>query len=531
MRFGIFLFLFVFVAACCVSRADDMFKIVEVPEGGLSAVGCDSRIDLRWHPDADPNVAGYNVYRAVAEKGAFERLNRSTHHYHVYSDFFGENNRTYWYRVTKVFRNNRESEPTNTVAAQSRAMTDEELLTSVQLATFQYFWDFAVPESGLARTRLNSHDTCSTGATGFGLMAIMVAAERAFVTRQEAAERTLEIVAFLQDKTERFHGAWAHRVNGVTGKTVPSSKDDDGGDLVETSYVIQGMLTVRQYFNQDNFVEQEIRRRTTEMWHEVEWDWYLQNPDSKLLYWHWSPRSGWKMNLPITGYNECMITYLLAIASPTHPIPAVCYYEGWADRLGYYNGKKYYGYQQWVGPDLGGPLFMTQYSFLGFDPRGKHDKYCNYFENSRNITLINRAYCIENPRKYKGYNDLVWGLTASDAPGAYRAHAPGEADDGTITPTAALSAMPYTPSESIAAMKQFYHIHGLRLWGHFGFKDAFNLEKNWFAESHLAIDEGPIVCMIENYRSGLCWKMFMANSEIVPMLEAIGWKNDSGAQE
>jgi hypothetical protein len=222
-----------------------------------------------------------------------------------------------------------------------------------------------------------------------------------------------------------------------------------------------------------------------------------------------------------------MIVYLLAIASPSHPIPADCYYKGWCGEPPdeYVNGNSYYGYKQWVGWPKGGPLFFTHYSFIGFDPRGKRDKYCNYFENNRNISLINRAYCAENPNNHKGYSNLVWGLTASDTPGGYRAHEPRR-DNGTITPSAALSAMPYVPEESIATLKHFYYELGDKLWGEFGFRDAFNPDKNWFAESYLAIDQGPIVCMIENYRTGLCWKMFMSNPEISVMLKKIGWKSD-----
>jgi len=494
--------------------------------GELSARGYDSRIDLRWKPDRNEDLLGYNIYRADSKSGSFRKINPVPHKRHIYSDFLGENDRTYYYRVTKVFRDGRESAPSPIVRATSRAMTDEELLTSVQEATFRYFYDWAHPVSGMARERDTSKDTCATGGTGFGLMAIMVGAERGFISREEAARHILKVVTFLQEKARRYHGAWSHWINGRTGETIPFAKKDgvpvdDGGDLVETSFLMQGMLAVRQYFDKDNPVESELRRRITRLWREVEWDWYLRG---KTLFWHWSPRYGWRMNLPIRGFNECMITYLLAIASPTHPIPPSCYYEGWAGSPTYANGNTYYGYKQWVGQPMGGPLFFTHYSFIGFDPRGKEDRFCNYFENNRNITLIHRAYCIENPKGFKGYGESVWGLTACDAPDGYRAHAPGRRDDGTIAPTAAISAMPYTPKESMVALKFFYHRLGDKLWGEFGFRDAFNLHRNWFARGYIAIDEGPIICMIENYRTGLCWRMFMANEEIHRALRAIGWK-------
>jgi hypothetical protein len=491
------------------------------------AIGHDSRIDLRWPFDTDPNLEGYNVYRAETADGPFTKLNKSMHEVSVYSDFFGVNGRTYHYRVTAVaIRGGGESEPSNVVSATSYAMTDEELLTSVQEAVFRYFWDYGHPVSGLAREGYgfgHGPDTCATGGTGMGLMAICVGAERGFVARPEAAARALKIQTFLDEKASRFHGAWSHWILGNTGATKPFSQYDNGGDLVETAFLVQGMLTARQYFNNANDpIETEIRRRATAMWESVEWNWYRQTPRSDTLYWHWSPTYEWKMNHAIQGYNECMIAYLLAIASPTYPMPATSYHRGWAKPADYANANSFYGYRQWVGPEKGGPLFFTHYSHLGFDPRDKSDGFCNYFDNSRNISLINRAYCIENPKGYAGYSDLVWGLTASFNPSGYSAHSPTN-DNGTISPTAALSAMPYIPAESLATLKHLYHTYGKDLWGPFGFVDAFNLSQNWFAPGYVAIDQGPIIVMIENHRTQLCWRLFMSNPEIQPMLDAIGW--------
>jgi hypothetical protein len=513
-----------FVAALVLASASGPVHAV----AGLVATGHDSRIDLRWEPVGLPDTVSYDVYRSERESGPFVKLNDAPHQPHVYSDFFGENGRTYSYRVTAVQKGGVESPPSAIVSARSRAMSDEELLTSVQEATFRYFWDWSHPVSSLARTRNTALRTCTSGGTGFGLMAIMVGADRGFVSREEAAERVLKIVTFLGQEAQRFHGVWSHWIDGATGRARRFSPYDDAADLVETSFLIEGMLTVRQYFDRDSATEREIRGRITRLWEEVEWDWFLREPGGTRLYWHWSPNHGWKMNHRIGGrFNECMITYLLALASPTHTIPPSCYYEGWAGPPETYaNGNTYYGHKQWVGRPRGGPLFFTHYSFLGFDPRGKRDRYCNYFENNRNISLINRAYCIENPKGHDGYGELVWGLTASHSPDGYQAHAPGPKDNGTIAPTAAISAMPYTPEESLATLKHFYHEYGDRLWGEFGFKDAFNPGRDWFCPYFLAIDQGPIICMIENYRTGLCWRMFMANPEIAPMLAAIGWEDD-----
>jgi len=359
-------------------------------------------------------------------------------------------------------------------------------------------------------------------------MAILVGIERGFITRQQGFERFQQIVNFLE-KADRFHGVWPHWLDGETGKVKPFSKNDDGGDLVETSFLIQGLLAVKEYFKDGNTEEQQLAAKIDQLWCEVEWKWYTRGENA--LYWHWSPNYEWQMNFPLVGWNETMITYLLAIASPTHSIPASLYHDGWASSPNYLNGDSFYGIPIYVGWDYGGPLFFTHYSFLGFDPREKKDAYTNYFNNNRNTTLVNRAYCIDNPKGFAGYDENTWGLTASDDPFGYLAHEPGNNDNGTITPTAALSSMPYTPDESIAAFKNFYHNYGEKLWGIYGFKDAFNPEHNWYAASYLAIDQGPIIIMVENYRTGLLWDLFMSAPEIQPMLDAIGFEEDISAVE
>ena len=495
------------------------------------ATGHDSRIDLRWLPVDLPGLQGYNIYRAASPGGPFIKQNSSLYQLTVYSDFIGVNDQTYYYYIaTRAGGSEVEFSPV--LSATSYAMTDGQLLTSVQEATFRYFWDYAHPTSGMAREGLNfGHglNICATGGTGMGLMAICVGAERGFVSRAQAAKRVLKILTFLDEDATRYHGAWSHWINGSTGATIPFGTEDNGGDIVETSYLAQGMLTVRQYFdNMNSNIEADINDLATELWEDIDWYWYLRRSDpgyetNETLYWHWSPNYGWIKNHRIRGYNECMITYLLAIASPTNPIPASCYNNGWAANSSYTNSGTYYGYRQWVGPNLGGPLFFTHYTHLGFDPRNKSDDYCNYFDNSRNISLIHRAYCIDNPGGFTGYSSLVWGLTASFDPWGYSAHSPTN-DNGTITPSAAIGAMPYVPDESIATLKHFYHTYGEDgLWGPFGFTDYLHLGENEFSDGYIAIDQGPIVVMIENYRTGLCWDLFMANPEIQPMLDAIGW--------
>ncbi|WP_256012959.1 glucoamylase family protein [Desertivirga xinjiangensis] len=407
-----------------------------------------------------------------------------------------------------------------------RGLSDDELLEAVQKQTFRYFWDFAHPISGMARERSNiafeyGSEVVTTGGTGFGLMAIIVAAERGWVTRQQAAVRTLKIVDFLW-KADIFHGAFPHWINGETGKVIRFSPKDDGGDIVETSFLFQGLLTARQYFNADNPTESQIRNKILWMWEGVEWNWYTQGQN--VLYWHWSPNNGWSMNHQIHGWNECLLTYVLAAASPKYPISPEVYHQGWINGYNFKNGKEYYNTTLPLGGEYGGPLFFSHYSFLGLDPRGLKDRYADYWMQNRNHTLINRAYCVDNPKNYKGYGTKSWGLTASDNHKGYAAHSPTE-DLGVITPTAALSAFPYTPDESMRALKYFYNHLGEKIWSEYGFVDAFSEHHNWYAKSHLAIDQGPIIIMIENYRTGLLWKLFMTIPDLQKGLKKLGFES------
>ncbi|WP_442588929.1 glucoamylase family protein [Pedobacter sp. AW31-3R] len=405
-------------------------------------------------------------------------------------------------------------------------LTDDQLLDLAQKQTFRYFWDFGHPVSGMARERSNvafeyGNEVVTTGGTGFGIMSIIVASERKFITREQAAARTKKIVDFLY-KADMFHGAFPHWLNGETGKVIRFSPKDDGADIVETSFLFQGLLTARQYYTADNPVENDIRNKILWMWEGIEWNWFTQQQNT--LYWHWSPNNGWSMNHQIKGWNECFITYILAASSPKSSIDRRVYEDGWANSNTFFNGKKFSGITLPLGFDYGGPLFFSHYSFLGLDPRGLKDRYADYFEQNKNHTLINHAYCVENPKKYKGYGENSWGLTASDSWQGYAAHSPTE-DLGVITPTAALSAFPYTPEYSMKALKHFYFDLGDKIWSEYGFVDAFSEEHNWYAKSHLAIDQGPIICMIENYRSGLLWKLFMSSPDIKNGLNKLGFES------
>ncbi len=419
----------------------------------------------------------------------------------------------------------------NDVSAKSH-WTDEQLLDTIQYQTFEYFWEGAEPNSGMARERLHMDDvyptspknTVTIGGSGFGLMAILVGVERGFITRKQALDRFVKIVDFLE-KADRFHGAWPHWLNGETGKVHPFSKKDDGGDLVETAFLVQGLLTVSEYFKEGNEKEKELVSKIDTLWKGVEWDWYTKGGED-VLYWHWSPDYGWDMNFPVGGYNECLIMYVLAAASPTHSISKSVYDKGWARNDSIISKDSLYGLPLVLNyyehnDDLVGPLFWTHYSYLGLNPKGLSDKYANYWTLTQNQAKIHYKYAQENPKNYKGYGDSLWGLTSSYSIKGYAGHRP-DMDLGVISPTAAFSSFPYTPKESMQMLRYMYEKQD-SLIGKYGPYDAFSLQDHWYLPRYLAIDQGPIPVMIENYRSGLLWKLFMRNQDVKRGLDKLGF--------
>lgn len=402
------------------------------------------------------------------------------------------------------------------------AISNDSLLTLVQKKTFDYFWLTGHPVSGLARERLGSGDIVTSGGSGFCIMGIPVAIERGFITRQQGFERMNTIVNFLQNtETDKFHGAFPHWFNGTTGKVIPFGTKDDGADLVETAFLMQGLLTVQEYFKNGNTEEQTLCQNIETLYENVEWSWFQKN-NEQVLYWHWSPNYNWDMNMPVRGWNEGLIIYVLAAASPTHPINKTVYEQGWARNGDMKNDKSFYNIVLPLGEDKGGPMFFAHYSFLGLNPTNLVDQYANYWQQNTAHAQINYQYCVTNPKHYFGYSTNCWGLTASDIQNSYTASSPNN-DVGVIAPTAALASFPYTPNESTAALNFFYYTLGDKLFGDYGFKDAFNLQKNWFATSYLAIDQGPIVVMIENHRTKLCWNLFMQNSHVQTGLTNLGF--------
>ncbi|HXS57870.1 MAG TPA: glucoamylase family protein [Hanamia sp.] len=403
-------------------------------------------------------------------------------------------------------------------------VSDSALLDIVQKQTFTYFWDFGHPVSGMARERNTSGDIVTTGGTGFGIMSILVGINRNFISRTEGLQRINTIVSFLKDKCTRYHGAFAHWINGATGATVPFSQQDNGGDLVETSFLMEGLLCARQYFNSSDPNETTLRSNINTLWNGVEWNWF-RNGNQNVLLWHWSPDFNFSINMQIKGWNEALMVYVLAASSNTDSIPRIVYDNGWASNGGMKNGKTFYGVQLPLGPDLGGPLFFSHYSFLGINPHDLTDAYANYFTQNTGQSLINYNYCVANPQHFYGYSSANWGLTASDDNlSGYSAHSPTN-DDGVISPTAAISSMPYTPEQSMNTLRFFYYTLGDKLFKQYGFIDAFNLSGNWFADSFLAIDQGPQIVMIENYRSGLLWNLFMSCPEIKRGMTNLGFQS------
>ena len=404
-------------------------------------------------------------------------------------------------------------------------ITDSALLTLVEQQTFKYFWDFGDPTSGMARERNSDATTVTTGGSGFGVMALLVGIQRNFITRAQGLARVDTIVNFLTNKAHRYHGAFPHWMNGTTGATIPFSTNDDGADLVETSYMMQGLLTARQFFNTNDPTETALRASINNLWNGVEWNWFRQNGQN-VLYWHWSPDFNFIINQPINGWDEAMIVYALAASSTvdSNRIPKIVYDHGWAEDGNIKNGKAFYGFTLPLGPDFGGPLFFAHYSFLGINPNSLTDAYADYWMQDQNHSLINYNYCASNPHNFNGYSSNCWGLTASDEQGGYSAHSPTN-DDGVISPTAAISSLPYTPAQSMNALRFFYYKLGDKIWGQYGFVDAFNLTNVWFANSYLAIDQGPQIIMIENYRSGLLWNLFMSCPEVKTGMKSLGFQS------
>ena len=536
-----------------VSQSNQSFLIDQIeflPEQSLgivtqvptltSAKGYEKHIDLSWEKITDTLVRYVQIYRKGTNETDFKYIGLQNTVIPGYSDYVGNSKDTYFYKISFVNQDYKNTLFSNSLSAQTRKMTDDELLDIVQESHLRYYWEGAEPNSGLALENIPGRTTMiATGASGFGMMAIITGVHRGFISREDAIERFLKSTRYLL-KADRFHGVFPHFLDGITGKVIPFfGQKDNGADLVETSFLMQGLLTARAFFDQNNLKEQEIRNNITKLWEDVEWDWFRQESSSDFLTWHWSPDQSWVIDHQLIGWNETMITYCLAIASPTHNVPASMYYSGWAsqskkaqdyrtnwgktnDGSMYSNNNFYYGIELPVAVSNGGPLFFTHYSYFGLNPHKVTDAYVNYFDNNQRIAKISQKYSIDNPKKHQGYNQDYWGLTASDGPNRYSADEPNPNNDhGKMTPTGALSSFPYTPEASMKALKNYYINYGKELYGYYGFYDAISLDEHWRSPIFMGLNQAPIVIMIENYRSSLIWDLFMSNKDIQIGLEKL----------
>lgn len=500
-------------------------------EGELMAKGYDRHVELQWpkHPAA-------LSYQVLVSSDGEQFTERATVEDTIYIDFVNDlgTNLSLKYQIVALDSLDEEIS-IGSAETTTKDFTDEELLDMVQYYTFRYFWEGAEPTSGLARERIhidgvypqNDRNVVTTGGSGFGIFGILAGIERGWITRQEGADRFEKIANYLAE-ADRFHGVWSHWIEGETGRVKPFGKEDNGGDLVESAFLMQGLLAVREYYKNGNVQEKDIAEKIDQLWKEMEWDWYTKGGED-VLYWHWSPSYEWGMDFPLEGYNECLITYILAASSPTHTVSADTYHKGWARNGDITSSNEAFGYPLILSHNgaqkMGGPLFWAHYSYIGLNPKGLKDKYADYWELNRNHTLINRAWCVENEGNFKGYGEDLWGLTASYSTVGYSAHHP-ENDLGVITPTAALSSFPYTPEESMEVLKNLYYNYGEKVFGRYGFYDALSPENDFYPERYLAIDQGTIVAMIENHRSGLGWNLFMGAPEIQEGLEKLGFESN-----
>ena len=403
-------------------------------------------------------------------------------------------------------------------------LRDRNLLDKLEYDAFRYIWEYTFDESGMAYedSRNKESGQATTGGTGFGIGAIIAAAERGWIARQDAADRILKMAVFLRDKTDRkaLHGAFPHWLDGRTGKTIAFGENDNGADLVETAFLMQGLLMARAYFTEDNELERALRSCVSVLWQDVDWHWFTK-AENNGLYWHWSPDRDFSMGVKISGFNEAMVAYVLALGSPTRPISreaAQFWYS--TDE---YKPKTGNGYTIEAANAYAGSMFLSHYSFIGLDPRQMADSHVNRGYMVRNTVhaLMNRAYCLESAPAEHRFGEGFWGLTSCDIKGGYR-YQSAYNEVGTVAPTAALASMPYVPEYAMRVLWNIYDNYRDKMWGPYGPYDAFSLKDDWFDDSYLAIDQLAMACMVENYRSGLLWKLFMSVPEVKEGLARMG---------
>ncbi|MEB2775088.1 glucoamylase family protein [Algoriphagus sp. D3-2-R+10] len=497
----------------------------------IKATPYDIHVELAW--EKAPEVDSYEVWVSMDDENYTRRaVLEDTIYLDFVNDLGTELELDYEIRA----HSGDDSTIVGRATTKTHKMTDEELLDMVEFYTFRYFWDGAEPNSGMGPERIhldgeypqNDAHVVTTGGSGMGIIGLIAGMERGWITKEQGVARFEKIVGFLE-KADRFKGVWPHWINGQTGKVQPFGQKDNGGDLVESAFLMQSLIAVREYFKEGDDRQKAVASRIDQLWKEMDWSWYTQDGQD-VLYWHWSPEYAWEMNFPLEGYNECLITYVLAASSPTHTVDPDVYHKGWARSGGIKAKNEAFGYELQLkhngAEKMGGPLFWAHYSYLGLNPMGLKDQYADYQKENTNHTLINRAWAIENSGGFAGYGEDLWGLTASYSINGYNAHFPGN-DTGVISPTAAISSIPYTPEESMKVIKNLYYNYGKKVLGRYGFYDAMSPEHDFYPNRYLAIDQGPMVTMIENYRTGLGWKLFMGAPEIQEGLKKLGFESPS----
>jgi hypothetical protein len=406
----------------------------------------------------------------------------------------------------------------------SPTLTTEALLDSLQRTSFEYFWEQANPVNGLIRDRSQTGSPCSIAAQGFGISAICIAIDHGWVTREAGRAR---IRLGMQTLWNGPQSDASFGVNGYKGLFYHFLDINSGMrtwscelSTIDTALLMAGILDAREYFDTADAGDVELRALADSLYQRVDWD--FMRSGGGAIKMGWKPGTGFNGYGYWIGYNEAMILYVLALGSPTHPVPATA----WGFWTTGYQWQTQYGQTYVIFP----PLFGHQYSHCWIDYRHIWDSYMQargitYFENSRRATLAQQAYCIANPGGWVGYGATTWGLTASDDPDGYTAHGapPALNDDGTITPTAPASSLPFAPEIVIPTLQNLYDTYGAMIWGQYGFKDAFNYSRFWFGPDYIGIDEGPIVIMIENYLNGAVWRRCGTSPYIVTGLARAGF--------
>ena len=503
------------------------------PPTAITAETGDRTVLLRW--TAPPGTFGVLVYRRDGPGEPFRLLTERPVGQDHYADLDAENGGAATYVLRSVRFGNVQGPDSEPVAATAGGEGDPYIDLTARLA-FDYFWEQANPANGLVKDRSTDGSAASIAAVGFGLSAITVGIDRGWITRAEGAgrvEATLDFFATCPQGEAAsdvcgYRGFFYHFLDLRTGTRAGTNELS----TIDTALLLGGVLQAAEYFDGGGAEEARIRELADTIWRRVEWDW--ATPRSPRVALGWRPEEGF---LPFDwrGYNEAMILYVLGLGSPTHPLPDGAW-DAWTATYPS-DWQTHYGLTFLTFP----PLFGHQYSHVWIDFRDIQDDYMrskdsDYFENSRKATLAQRAYAIDNPRGWPNYGPNEWGLTASDDPPPAplyiaRGAAPVQNDNGTITPTAAGGSYAFTPAESREALRTFYARYRPTLWGPYGLRDAYNVALNWTATDYLGIDQGPIVLMIENERTGVVWDAFTRHPDVQRGLDRAGFRPRSTPTE